>query len=177
MSYPHDVYIAYSKQDRDFVRFQLLRELENKNGLRCCVPERDFPGNGVHFEHMCDYITQSQIILIILSNSSLNDHAISFASRFANNSRLDNQYSKKIIYIKLESTDCIDSHFQSIIDCNTCLEFPKRDSFRILQTEQQFFERLVSKILKEVPSNRDSRPGDQSAGEGVEMDSITQRSH
>ena len=62
----YDVFITYSSKDGDWVRGDLLNNLETR-GFRCCIDIRDFlPGNAI-VSNIAEAVYQSKKTLAVLS--------------------------------------------------------------------------------------------------------------
>ncbi|XP_067676110.1 toll-like receptor 4 [Haliotis asinina] len=68
-----DAYIAHSEQDIRFVMDVLRIALENINGLRLILPERDFLPGGFVADHVVDSINKSWKTILVVSDEFLDD--------------------------------------------------------------------------------------------------------
>ena len=55
-----DVYLGFDQTDIYFV-FELIDKLEDDYGFRCCIPNRDFDGHGVHVELISQYMSKCRM--------------------------------------------------------------------------------------------------------------------
>ena len=148
--YKYDVFVAFSKDQQKFVWYTLLPQLENKNGLKCCIPDRDSYATGYELDNVCENMTESRTILILLSNVAMQESVISFISHISNNHDMHNFSSKKIVYVKMEKLHYMNTHFKNVLCHNICLQYPPcngRILYTLLSEQQRFFDKLVSKLM------------------------------
>ena len=63
----YDAFVSYNIHDKDWVNKILQPKLEDENGIRLCLNERDFELGGPISEQIIDSIEKSQKVLLILS--------------------------------------------------------------------------------------------------------------
>ena len=63
----YDVFVSYNRHDKDWVDEILQPKLEDENGIRLCLHERDFELGGQISEQIIDSIEKSRKVLLILS--------------------------------------------------------------------------------------------------------------
>ena len=127
----YDVYVGHCADDNDFVRCEFLQKLENEYGLQCCVPDRDFPGTGVIFDHIDNYIASSSVVVFILSKSSINDALFSFAMKMSRAHERLFLNGTRILYVTREDPSTIRTSngvVQSILDSRSCIKWPAETS-------------------------------------------------
>ncbi|XP_016075250.1 PREDICTED: toll-like receptor 12 [Miniopterus natalensis] len=67
----YDVFVSHCRQDQAWVLQELLPTLEGSQGLRLCLPERDFePGKDVA-DNVADSMASSRVMLCVLSRRAL----------------------------------------------------------------------------------------------------------
>ena len=148
----YDVYISSSFADNQFVQYRLLPELETKNGLKCCVPDRDFPGSGISLDLISEYMVLSKTALVVLSKTALSDCYTKYERTQAKNFKMRGLFPRRIIYVLLEDiVVCSDSEMSSILDSNVYIKLPcvsPHDSRKEKSEQKRFFDRIVSEIHK-----------------------------
>ncbi len=98
----YDAFIAYSREDIDFVRHILLEPLENaKPSFAICIRDRDFNSGDWISQNIIRSVQQSRRTIIVLSQSFVNSQWCQFEFAQAHLQLLEDQ-SFKLLVIALE---------------------------------------------------------------------------
>ena len=79
----YDVFVSYNRHDKDWVDEVLQPKLEDENGIRLCLHERDFELGGEIMEQVIDSIEKSRKTLLILSPHFVRSNWCKFEMRMA----------------------------------------------------------------------------------------------
>ena len=79
----YDVFVSYNRHDKDWVNEVLQPKLEDENGIRLCLHERDFEPSGEITELIIDSIENSRKTLLILSPHFVRSNWCTFEMRMA----------------------------------------------------------------------------------------------
>ena len=142
------IYVSFSLEDSVWVDSHLLPVLEQRNGFICCITHRDFPGENYSVRDVIsENITNSVVVLVIMSRASLKAHQVylAFERRLAR--WLEITDNKKIIYVQLENLDSADvpSDVASVLSAQIHHTWPDDDAQRAL-----FFDKLTSLIYRKL---------------------------
>ena len=154
-SYKYDIYLSYNIKDLAFVRRVLLESLENTHGMKCCVPDRDFPGIGFRNDIAIEHMLKSRVLIFLITEKSLKSHAFHLESETANSFESYMLYPPLIIYILKEIKDReVDAKF--LIRHNSVYKWPACSDPKILDREERrVIEKIVSKVMDQYVKGRD----------------------
>ena len=140
-----DIYIGYDDSDKFFVIYELTHILETVYGFRCCIPDRDFDGEGVHTELISHFLGKCQMSIIVLSRQALQNPIHFIERNLARQLELHSFQMRKVIYIFMEDlSDVTISDVRSVISSKVGLFY----SNDCIETQQRFFEKLRCKVYK-----------------------------
>ena len=145
----YDVYISSCLNDIQFIQLRLLPELEEKNGLKCCVPDRDFPASGISFDLITEHMILSKTVLIVLSKASLSNVYTQYERKLAKSREIRGMLPRRVIYVVLEELVlCSDTEILSILDSKMYIKWPyiSHESRKEKSEQKRVFERIVSEI-------------------------------
>ncbi|XP_069114150.1 toll-like receptor 4 [Argopecten irradians] len=143
--YQYDAFISYSSDDFQFVRNELLRNLEGNKGLRLCLHQRDFvPGNEIA-QNITNAIHQSRKTVIILSKNYLNSYWCMFEFNMA---RMECIYSRGghsilvlVFYEDIPARE-LPLPLLDLIESDSYIEYPTGDVHGTIV----FWDKLASSI-------------------------------
>ena len=142
-----DIYICYDDSDKSFVIFELTQILESVYHFRCCLPERDFGGEGVHTELIEHFMSKCKMSIIVLSRQALQNPIHFLERNLARKMELHSFQMKTVIYIFLEDlSDVTDVGIQAIVGSNVGLRYTDES----IANNEVFYRRLTSKIYKKL---------------------------
>ena len=140
--YTYDVFLSYCGEDRPWIMEQLLPNLEEKHGLRCCVHERDFPIMGALEDVIQCHMHRSRVLIIVISSVSIKKHWTMFELRIAK--YMDMFRHKRVLYIKLDDLGSnIPSIAKSIFSGNIYNQWPESSDAK---REELFWTKTVAAI-------------------------------
>jgi Leucine-rich repeat (LRR) protein len=124
----YDAFISYDEEDSE-VALQLVRSLETKKQLNCCVPERDFmPGTNIA-ENIINAVHVSKKFLCILSGNYVDSYWPMFEFHMGQMDALHSKYRKnKDIFVVLSmkdtfQVDCLNATFLSFLQSDSCVTY------------------------------------------------------
>ena len=139
-----DVYVAFDNNDFSIV-YELTEILESVYDFKCCIPDRDFRGEGVHVELISHFMSKCQMSIIVLSRQALQNPIHFMERNLARDMELHSFKMKKVIYIFLEDlSDVTDSDVKSIISGNVGLTYSDITE----EIKCEFYDKLNRKIYK-----------------------------
>ena len=143
--YKYDAFIPYAEDDHNFVKNELIMELEEKAGYSLCIHQRDFvPGHYVA-ENILNAITNSKTTIAVLSNNFLDSKWCIYEFNMA---RMESIYSRNghrvALCIKYGDVDMgrISSEMLDCLESQTFLEYPEDE------TQRPYFWEMLDKTLK-----------------------------
>ena len=140
-----DIYIGYDDSDKSFVIYELTHILENVYGFRCCIPDKDFDGEGVHTELISHFMSKCQMSIIVLSRQALQNPIHFMERNLARQMELHSFQMKKVIYIFIDDlSDVTDIGIQAIVSANVGLRYTDES----VANNEAFYGRLSSKIYR-----------------------------
>ena len=140
----YDIYLSFDQTDICSV-LELVDKLEHIYGFRCCIPDRDFDGHGVHVELISQYMTKCRMSIIVLSRKALQNPTHFMERNLARQMELHSYQMKKVLYVFLEDLhDVTESDVRSVISGNLGLRY-SNDS---VKKHELFFDKLCCKIYK-----------------------------
>ncbi len=132
----YDAFIAYSQDDIGFVKYQLLRPLEQMNPkFKICIHHRDFEIGNFISTNIINAIKQSKRTIIVLSQSFITSEWCKFEFEQAHLQLMHDQ-SYKLIVILLDeprNLESIPQLMQSYIQTRTYL----------MRTDKLFWKKLL----------------------------------
>ena len=144
----YDVTITYIYQQQGFVLTKLLPLLEDKNGLRCCIRDRDLSAHGVELDNISQGLLQSNLFIILISPCALRDTTFNFELNLAKRLQAERLREESPIYLVFDS-DTIGQNVtgQRILDGDSCFIWPG-NPFTVKQNAEQtrLLEQIVSLI-------------------------------
>ncbi|XP_019751783.1 toll-like receptor 5 [Hippocampus comes] len=147
----YDVYLCFSNTDYVWVEAALLKKLDNKfseeNILHCCFEARDFLPGQDHLSNIRDAIWSSRKTVCVVSKEFLRDGWCLEAFTLAQG-RMLNELQNVLIMLVVGKV----AHYQ-LMKYNAVRAFVQRREYLCWPEDPQdlewFYERLVSKILKD----------------------------
>ena len=144
MLYDFDLYIAVDAHDKLFAA-ELAEILESFYGFRCCIPDRDFHGEGVHTELISHFMSKCQMSIIVLSRPALQNPIHFMERNLARQTELHSYQMRKVIYIFLEDlSDVTDCDVKSIISGRIGLRYKNET----IGDKESFYHKLALKLYK-----------------------------
>ena len=102
--FQYDAFIIYSTQDEDWIRNTLLKTLEGKHKLKCCIHFRDFiPGAPIR-DNMVDSVYKSRKTIAVVSHNFFSSNNCNNELDFALH-RLLEKRDDSLVVIKLDDVD------------------------------------------------------------------------
>ena len=147
-NFNYDVTITYIYQQQGFVLTKLLPLLEDKNGLKCCIRERDLPAQGVELDNISQGLHQSNLFLILVSPCALRDTTFNFELNLAKRLQSERLRVESPIYLVFDSNAIGQNETgQRILDSDSCFIWPG-NPFTVNQNAEQtrLLEQVVSLI-------------------------------
>ena len=140
-----DIYIGYDDNDKSFVIYELTQILENVYGFRCCIPDRDFHGEGVHTELISHFMNKCRMSIIVLSRKAVQNPIHFMERNLARQIELHSFQMQKVIYILIDDlSDVTDFGIQAIVSANVGLRYTDES----VAHNEAFYGRLSSKIYR-----------------------------
>ena len=159
-SYLYDAFVAYDKDDRGWVREELISHLESpmldgrddlpfsRKKMHLCVHERDFePGKWIE-ENIVTAIEQSRSVLVVISKNFLNSNWCRFELEMARMQSME-RGSNIVIPILMEdvSFEEMPGSLRMIVRKHTYIEWKEETG-----DHEEFWERLAD-VLSNVEKN------------------------
>lgn len=137
----YDAFISYCADDRFWVHSTLMKTLEEVYGFHLCIHYRDFPIGAAIDETICQSMTHSREIILVLSDYALRSGWCQFELTEAL-AQIDRR-NKKLIVIKLGTLEryLLDPKVAHILDNHTYLEWSDNKDSHAL-----FWAKLVGTI-------------------------------
>ena len=137
----YDVFVSYSHEDEEWVKSELLLEMEVKRDLKCCIHERDFEVGLTVLQNIVNCVDKSRVFIVILSPAYLSSTWCMF-ELFLAQSRLNYSNSNLIVIVKQKpkSKQRLDKKVQMMLKLWTYLEWPQSDH------TEYFWKRLAACI-------------------------------
>ncbi|KAE8588736.1 hypothetical protein XENTR_v10022717 [Xenopus tropicalis] len=149
--YLYHAFISYSHSDADWVRGELLHQLESCSPpYRVCIHERDFlPGRWI-IDNIIENIENSRKIIFVLSRNFVNSEWCNYELYFAHQRAVGHALEDVILVVKEKVTmEDLPKRFQKLrklLRTKTYLEWP------LEHTRQHFFWIQLRSILGKVSS-------------------------
>ena len=156
--YAYDAFVAYDKDDRGWVKNELVRNLEasindgneerSRQPMRLCIHERDFElGNWIE-ENIVTAIEQSRRILLVVSNHFLNSNWCRFELEMARMHSME-RGRNIVVPILLEDVpfEEMPASLQLIIRKHTYIEWKPE-----AENHEEFWDRLTD-VMSNVENN------------------------
>ena len=123
IKYTYDAFVSYCADDRFWVHDVLMRTLESTYGFHLCIHYRDFPVGGDIFHTIAEHMTDSNIIILVVSDISMASRMCQFEMDEAQRQNVEQR--KKILLIKLGSITrpLPDETVAFLLDRHTYLEW------------------------------------------------------
>ena len=119
--------------------------LETFYGFRCCIPDRDFAGVGVHTELISHFMSKCQMSITVLSRQALQNPIHFLERNLARQMELHSYQMRKVIYIFLEDlSGVINCDVKSIINDRIGLTYTSIS----FGAKENFYNKLSLKIYK-----------------------------
>ena len=149
--YEYDAFISYSNadEDRTWVHFTLVPELEQKYGFKLCIHHRDFIGGWDIADNIKDAIVKSRKVIAIMSPDFIKSKWCSREIQMT-----DTVDSHKLIFVMYKDIslvmDSISPHISMLLDERTYIEYGH---------EPNAMKLFWKKIVKAIYRPDVSRPG------------------
>ena len=156
-TYKYDAFVAYDKDDRSWVRNELIPNMESSedpnsgiegHGMRFCIHERDFElGNWIE-ENIVSAIEQSRKVILVISANFLASNWCRFELEISRMQSLE-RGRNLVVPVLLETIDSekMPSSLQWLVRRYTYIEWKDDPSSR-----KEFWDRL-SQVLTETNSD------------------------
>ncbi|KAG8430404.1 hypothetical protein GDO86_017877 [Hymenochirus boettgeri] len=150
--YIYHAFVSYSHSDSDWVRGELLPQLENCSPpYRVCIHERDFlPGKWI-IDNIIENIENSHKIIFILSHNFVNSEWCNYELYFAHQRVIGHAFEDIILVVKenvtMEDLPKRFTKLRKIMRSKTYLEWPSE------QKRQTFFWIQLQSILGKVKTS------------------------
>ena len=147
----YDIYLSNYEKDFNTVRLVMLmaNAFENTHGLKCCVPDRDFPADGIMHDTITDHMSDSRVIVMLINNTSLQNPIFHFEHLIANSFKTTLLNPPPVVYILMADMNTTAEIIQNIVDCNTHYVWPTfRDCETLNFSEREIIDRIVLKVMK-----------------------------
>ncbi|XP_067668965.1 toll-like receptor 3 [Haliotis asinina] len=136
--YSYDAFVAYSAPDRPWVIKTLLPVLEDKEGLKLCVHDRDFQVGKLIVDNIVDSIQESRKIMIVLSNEFAQSGWCQFELNLIQRHVLENGQRLLVVVMLEEIDSChVTKAMRAMLQTTTYLMWGEEDYAR-----KAFFNRL-----------------------------------
>ena len=157
-TYKYDAFVAYDKDDRSWVRNELIPNMESTedlnsgiegNGMRFCIHERDFElGNWIE-ENIVSAIEQSRKVILVISANFLASNWCRFELEISRMQSLE-RGRNLVVPVLLETIDfaSMPSSLQWLVRKYTYIEWTEHPSSR-----EEFWDRL-RQVLTETNSEQ-----------------------
>ncbi|XP_033758119.1 toll-like receptor 4 [Pecten maximus] len=126
----YDAFISYSSDDCKFVKNDILSNLEDKQGLRLCLHQRDFSPGVEIAENITNAIHQSRKTVVLLSRNYLDSYWCMFEFNMA---RMESIYSRGgnsilllVFYEEIPAKD-LPLTLLDLIESESYIEYPDED--------------------------------------------------
>ena len=105
-NYRYDAFVVYSAQDRFWVHDDLMKRLENQNGMHLCIHYRDFiPGHDIE-DTIIEALKSSRKAIVVLSPSFLQSNWCHFEFKMARQIDIEENRNMVILVILESITGC-----------------------------------------------------------------------
>ena len=125
MEFEYDGFIIYSSKDEEWVTKTLLKTLEEKHGLKCCIHFRDFAPGVLFRENMVKSVYKSRKTVAVVSNNFFSSGFCESEMEYALR-RLIEKKDDSLIVVRLDEVDTnklpIELRQRSYIDCPKSVE-------------------------------------------------------
>ena len=145
--YCFDAFVAYHEEDSLWVRTVIIESLENINGLKLCIHERDFtPGEPIE-ENISRAIESSRRVILVVSPSFVTSHWCLLEMRLARQVSLERGRDILIpVILQHIGGSKGDRTLFNILNQNTYLEWPRDNA----EGQELFINRLVGSIKSKI---------------------------
>ncbi|XP_033754359.1 toll-like receptor 4 [Pecten maximus] len=128
--YIYDAFVSYCSDDYQFVREEVITHLEEEQGLRLCLHQRDFlPGKDIA-ENITDAIHQSRKSVVLLSRNYLNSYWCMYEFNMA---RMESIYSRGcesvllIVFYEHIPARELPLRLMDLIESKSYIDYPHND--------------------------------------------------
>ena len=130
INFRYDAFVSYADEDRALVINNFIKEMEEENGLKLCIHNRDFiPGKNVE-ENISDAIHGSRKTICLLSQSYLASHWCMFEYNMARMESIYFRSGEEVLFLVLLedfSIEGIPMSMLHMIERKTYLEFSNQN--------------------------------------------------
>ncbi|KAL3852246.1 hypothetical protein ACJMK2_015914 [Sinanodonta woodiana] len=122
----YDAFICYANEDANFVRHQILPRLEDQDGLRLCLADRDFvPGVSIS-ENIVAAILESKTSIFIMTASFLRSHWCKYEINIARVNSIEKD-TDSMIMVMLEDipNNLLPLEILELFRSQTYLDYPQ----------------------------------------------------
>ena len=143
-TYQYDAFVSYANEDGDFVKNEMVRNLEDEHGLRLCFHERDFTPGRYIAENIIKAIMNSRRTIILMSKNFLKSKWCRYEFNMA---RLEGIYSRDgesvLFVIMYEGVDMTEISHEML----ECLETESFLKYQNDETESHYFWQTLKQSL------------------------------
>ena len=146
INWTYDVFISYCAEDRFWVHSVLMKTLEEEYGFKLCIHYRDFPVGELIVDAIIDKMNQSQYIIVVISDLSLQSEWCQF--ELAQAMHQVSQFNKTLIAIQLGELKEIHENLTAghIIQSHVALHWNEKNP----KAAAYFWKRLVSCLYSDA---------------------------
>ncbi|XP_021349391.1 toll-like receptor 4 isoform X2 [Mizuhopecten yessoensis] len=145
--YTYDAFILYCSENHQFVRKEVLSQLEDSSGLQLCVNVRDFIIGLSLAQNITNAVKKSRKIVVLLSRSYLDSCECMIEFTMA---RMESIYARGddsvlflVFYEDISDKD-LPLQMLGLIECKSYMEYPHNDA----QGKVAFWDQLATSISK-----------------------------
>ena len=148
--YRFDAFVAYHERDSPWVRTVLLKHLENENGLKVCIHERDFTLGEPIEENISSAIESSRRVILVVSPYFVTSNWCLLEMRLARQMSFE-RGRDILIPVILQHIDGQKGSktLFNILNENTYIEWPHGNA----EGQQLFIHRLVDSVKSKQHDN------------------------
>ena len=160
--FKYDAFIVYSDihDDRHWVHFKLVGELENEYGFRLCVEHRDFPGGVDRLDIIEKAIRSSRKVLVVMSENLLQDDWCVDSIRMTKN--VDRNKLIVIMY-KDVSLSWVPNVIQQLLDDKGSISWTKEPA----PAQKLFWKKLRRALYSKRNTTDETRTGEWTMEESL----------
>ncbi|XP_067681748.1 toll-like receptor 1 [Haliotis asinina] len=120
----YDGFVVYSPSDTTWLTEHLIPCMEERNGLKLCIHERDFDVGGAIVDNIVESIEASKKILIVLSVNSLQSEWCLFEINFAQRRAVGETHTFVVVLLGNIPGRLISSSLRAMLEEHPCLIWP-----------------------------------------------------
>nr|KAG5702067.1 hypothetical protein BaRGS_032316 [Batillaria attramentaria] len=123
LSFQFDVFVSYAADDLNWVRTQLMPELEERMGLKLCIHERDFiPGYPI-VDNISDSVEASKKVMMIFSKHFTRSQWCQFELCFCLNHVIKNDDALLVVCLEDLSSRDLTPAMMAVLGTTTYIQW------------------------------------------------------